>query len=110
MYAISHFSSARGPSGIQDQGWSERECRAGKPLSKKDVARTIEDDAIGDSVAVQVGQERRVTLTNSAGGGNRLKSAVAFTQEHAGRTVEVTDGYKVGPAVFVDVRHDGSDR
>ncbi len=43
-------------------------------------------------------------------GRHRLEGAVTLAQQHPDRAVVVADGDQVGPAVAVDVGHDGLDR
>ena len=51
---------ARGPPGVEDHGRGEGVGGAGQSRAKEDVARPIQDDAVGDAVAVEIGQERRI--------------------------------------------------
>ncbi len=49
-----------GRPGLRITGGANVSAGAGQPRAKEDVARPIQDDAVGDAVAVEIGQERRI--------------------------------------------------
>ena len=57
---------ARRPPGVEDHGRGEGVGGAGQSRAIEDVARPVQDDAVGDSVAVEIGQKRRIGQTDAA--------------------------------------------
>ena len=57
-----------GRPGLRITGGAKAPAAPGSPCAKEDVARAIEDDAVGDAVAVEVRQERRIAQADAAGG------------------------------------------
>ena len=100
---------ARGPPGVEDLGGAKVPAAPGSPARKRmlpDRSRTTLSGMPSPLKSASNG----VSVSTDAAGRHRLEGAVTFAQEHPDRAVVVADGDQVGPAVAVDIGHDGLDR
>ena len=99
-----------GRPGLRITGGAKVSAAPGSPARKRmlpDRSRTTLSGMPSPLKSARNGVSRQ---TDAAAGRRRLEGAVTLAQQHPGRAVVVADGDQVGPAVAVDVGHDGLDR
>src|SRR5262249_22262295 len=94
---------------VEVDGGRERLVRVGLPLAEEDGAAAVEDDAVGNAVAVQIDLEGGVArgdLVQRRGGGG-TSGPGRVERNHAGNVAAAggvgVGGDQVGPAVAVNV-------
>ena len=99
-----------GRPGLRITGGAKAPAAPGSPARKRMLPERSRTTLSGMPSPLKSARNGVSRQTDAAAGRRRLEGAVTLAQQHADRAVVVADGDQVGPAVAVDVRHDGLDR